>query len=309
MNALDYALSALGVVLSSKPAVTLIEKISEAMGGTLRPWQIRRIAAAEADASIIKAEADIKITALQERALNRQIGETIRDQQAIESITVKTLPNLNEDAKPEDIERDWLTNFFDKGRLISDDEMQNLWAQILAGEANKPGTFSRRTVNFLSTLSRKEAQDFQKLCTLLCTAQRDDTDLNLIIDVHRLESLPVALSYSELAHLDNIGLIAVSAGFMQGYSFDSKRLELNYRGQVLIVEVREGDDRDGIGSGNIVLTQLGNELASICNVEIDSECLRSVIDYTTQYFVGNDYQVRTELPVPKPDQLKSKFSA
>jgi hypothetical protein len=36
-------------------------------------------------------------------------------------------------------------------------EMQNLWAQVLAGEANSPGTYSKRTVNFLSSLDKKDA--------------------------------------------------------------------------------------------------------------------------------------------------------
>jgi hypothetical protein len=46
----------------SKPATVLIEKIAEATGGIFRPFQIRRIAQAEADAEIIKVSAMDGIT-------------------------------------------------------------------------------------------------------------------------------------------------------------------------------------------------------------------------------------------------------
>jgi hypothetical protein len=45
----------------SKPATVLIEKIAEATGGVFRPFQIRRVAQAEADAEIIKTSAKIEI--------------------------------------------------------------------------------------------------------------------------------------------------------------------------------------------------------------------------------------------------------
>jgi hypothetical protein len=38
----------------SKPATVLIEKISDAVGGCFRPFQIKRIAKAESEAEIIR---------------------------------------------------------------------------------------------------------------------------------------------------------------------------------------------------------------------------------------------------------------
>jgi hypothetical protein len=43
----------------SKPVDTLIVKISDALGGLYRPYQIRRVAQAEADADKIHAVAQI----------------------------------------------------------------------------------------------------------------------------------------------------------------------------------------------------------------------------------------------------------
>jgi c-di-GMP-binding flagellar brake protein YcgR len=55
----------------SKPVNTLIEKISDAIGGIFKPHQIRRIAEAEAEADKIMAVSQIEITELQNRALQR----------------------------------------------------------------------------------------------------------------------------------------------------------------------------------------------------------------------------------------------
>jgi len=48
----------------SKPANTLVEKISEGIGGFCKPWQIRRVAKAEADVNLIKALSKIETTEL-----------------------------------------------------------------------------------------------------------------------------------------------------------------------------------------------------------------------------------------------------
>jgi hypothetical protein len=59
-----------------------------------------------------------------------------------------------------------LTYFFERSRLVSDSEMQSLWGKLLAGEANSPGSFARRTVDSVSSLEKTDAQLFTNLCTL-----------------------------------------------------------------------------------------------------------------------------------------------
>ena len=148
----------------SKPATVLIEKISDAVGGVFKPAQIVRVAKAEAQADRIRAETQMEISGLQRRAFHRFLEEEAKKQKNIEDITQKALPQLEENSKPNEVEDDWITNFFDRCRLISDDEMQGLWSRVLAGEANLPGTYSKRTVNFLSDLDKGDADLFTSLC-------------------------------------------------------------------------------------------------------------------------------------------------
>ena len=122
----------------AKPVDTLINKIANAVGGTFKPQQMRRVAKAESEVAIIEATTQIKITELERRAMYRLLSEQANLQNNMESIIRLALPEVNEQAKPEQIENDWVINFFDKCRLISDEEMQVLWARILASEANSP---------------------------------------------------------------------------------------------------------------------------------------------------------------------------
>lgn len=101
----------------TKPANTLIKKISEAVGGYFKPHQIKRIAKAEAEASIIKAHAQIEVTDLERRAIARFVAEEARRQENIESITEQALSQLKTGATPDKVEDDWITNFFEKCRI------------------------------------------------------------------------------------------------------------------------------------------------------------------------------------------------
>jgi hypothetical protein len=148
----------------SKPGTVLIEKISDAIGGIFKPYQIKRVAEAEAEANLIHAKANIEITELQERAFHRFLNEEVKKRENIESITSKAIPQLENNSTPQDVADDWIANFFDKCRIISDGEMQLLWAKVLAGEANTPGSYSKRTVNFLGSLDKQDAIIFTNLC-------------------------------------------------------------------------------------------------------------------------------------------------
>ena len=55
----------------AKPATVLIEKISDAVGGVFKPFQIVRVARSEAEASLIQAETQIQVTDLHRRAGRR----------------------------------------------------------------------------------------------------------------------------------------------------------------------------------------------------------------------------------------------
>jgi hypothetical protein len=262
----------------SKPATVLIEKISDAIGGIFKPYQIRRVAQAEAEAKKIKASAEIEITQLQQRALIRFVAEEAKKQDNIESITQKALNQLNKDSKPQDMEDDWISNFFDKCRLISDEEMQSLWAKVLAGEANSPGNYSKRTVNFLSSIDKSDAMLFTNLCAFGWFV---GNVVPLIYDVENEIYTKRRISFSTLKHLDEIGLITFDniAGFVRrGFP---KITKVFYYGTPINIAFK--DEKDNVLKlGKVLLSKTGQELAPISGSEPIPEFINFVLEHWTK---------------------------
>ena len=243
----------------SKPAVVLVEKISEGVGEIAAPWQIKRVAKAEAEAAIIKAQSEIKKTDLYRRAERRRIKEDMRDQKNIEDITAKAIPHLNEEAKPDAMEDDWVANFFDKCRTVSDNEMQRLWARVLASEANAPSTYSKRTVNFIAELDKSEAELFTKLCGF---GWQIDDFIPLVFDEKAEIYNGHGINLDALSHLESIGLIQFQAlGFM--WSNFSQRFFADYYDKRLSLDLPK-DTGNKLKIGKTRLTKIGQELAPIC---------------------------------------------
>ena len=88
----DNSMSVVNLGKLSKPADTLIKKVSDAIGGVFEPWQIKRVAKAEAEASLIKSKSEIEITDLKRRAMHRFVEEEANRQENMEQITKKALP-------------------------------------------------------------------------------------------------------------------------------------------------------------------------------------------------------------------------
>lgn len=244
----------------SKPATVLIEKISSAVGVVFEPTKIRRQAKAEADAEKIKAIARIELSALEQRAIERLAHQEARKQENIEQITMQAAENLPPDAKVESLEEDWVAHFFKQCDTVSDREMQSLWARLLCGEAATPGTFSKRTVDFVSSIDKKDAALFTAFCQFVwvigdvCPLIYENSG-----DVYEKSGI----NFSSLKHLDAIGLISFES--VSGYrkiGFE-KYAHAFYYGRPTILEFPM-DSGNSMPVGQALLTATGKELVAIC---------------------------------------------
>jgi len=256
----DKSISLVNLGQLSQPADTLIKKVSSAVGGIFEPWQIKRVAKAEAEASLIKTKAEIEITDLHRRAMHRFVEEEANRQENMEAITGKAIPKLEDGSDPSKMEDDWVTNFYDKSRIVSDDDMQEIWANILAGEANSPGTYSKRTVNFLGDLDKRDAESFLALCSF---GWYIGNFTPLVFDSKAPIYNDNGLNFGTLTHLDSIGLIQFSniSGFQR--TGLPKTFTISYCGEPLNLTMEKEADNT-LAIGKVLLTQVGRELAIVC---------------------------------------------
>ena len=171
---LDYAASGIGSVA----------------GSMLAPWKARREAqakqiAVEGDATVlqIQAEAQSKARAILvsqdsdvsgELDITNMVNQRIQFQEQkrqinIESVVREAARQLGDKSVANsDPDHDWTARFFNEVQDVSSKEMQLLWAKVLAGEVERAGSTSVRTLEMLKNLDQDTAKLFSKLCSA-CT--------------------------------------------------------------------------------------------------------------------------------------------
>jgi hypothetical protein len=137
---------------------------------------------------------------LGDRAIIAAFGEAVRIQQNRERIAEYAADELEAEAATSDakseIADDWLNTFSQHAGRVSNDDMQRLWARVLAGEIRQPGTFKLRTLQALSVLEAQEAQLVHD-------------HMNLVINGKSLYVGPGTklASFGDLLELESIGVV------------------------------------------------------------------------------------------------------
>lgn len=182
---------------------------------------------------------------------------------------------------------DWHIRFFEDSGNISDEELQNIWARILAGEVYHPGSYSLRTLECLKNLSPEEAQLFKKVC-----------DCSVSIG-HKVSLLKIGniitendISYDDILRLVDCGLInsdvQVSMELKVGDTFVG--LAHNDKTGVVIKRRKEEVDNNTrvLRIPQYLFSACGRELFSIVSDGLDIQLLRDILsesykDYVFEY--------------------------
>jgi hypothetical protein len=257
----------------SKPATVLIEKVCNAVGVIYEPTRIVRKAAAEAKASKIAVVAAIELREIEQRALERFVHQEARKQENIENITAQAAAALPTSAKVDKLDEDWIAHFFKQCDTVSDKEMQSLWSRLLAGEATTPGRFSKRTVDFVSSIDKQDAALFTTLCQF---AWMIDEPCPLIYDVQDEIYAKQGINFAALKHLDAIGLISFESLTRYQKQGFGKYGHFFYYGRPTVIEFPD-ETVSSIDIGHVLLTTTGRELAPICGSVMNSDFYEYVI--------------------------------
>lgn len=228
----------------SEPLKKLIEVVSNGVGAITKPYLIKKTADAKAYeiktiAQAVKdnqfdlkeigySEEKVQLTSLdaeslrqeltiEQRAQNRIDYKEQKKQCNIENITQSAAKNLESEnsVSDEPVDEDWTTRFFEYAEDISNEEMQEIWGRILAGEIKRPNSFSLRTLEFVRNLTKEEAQVFTKAANFVISSwnspfifkgKGDDSLLKL------------GLSFEEQLLLTEIGILQAEANITRRLS-------------------------------------------------------------------------------------------
>ncbi len=251
------------------PISELFRMLGKAAGSYWEPKQVVRMARANAEARRIEALENEGLTLeLEERARKRLMALEVRKQKNIEAIAVKALDHLGEDPLTQELEEDWIVNLLEKCGNFTDDEMQNLWAKILAGEATKSGSFSKRTVNLVAKLEKEDARLFT-LFGQFCWDFGNDCFQPLVYMPYMLKEFnDWGLPMQAIKHLVYLGLIDFEESGHVDFILKDSAGEIGYFGESVSLNLKADSS---FVLGVACLTQAGQQLFPICSVKPNLE--------------------------------------
>src|SRR5688572_25536750 len=103
-----------------RPLAKAVDAIRATVGALYEPKRIRRRAMAEADSTIIAAEAQAAKTAILDRADRRLEEERIRHQMNLEAIVSYAVEMAENRTVTSSIDPDWVFYFLEEGKNVSD---------------------------------------------------------------------------------------------------------------------------------------------------------------------------------------------
>ena len=178
------------------------------------------------------------------------------------------------------IDPDWLSKWRSCAQDVKREEMQRLWANLIAGEVSQPGSYSLHTIDFLSRMSVRDAA----LIARIAPYHTVGGIVKLTDDYLKSQEI----SFPELLYLDDIGILnGVSAG-IGGLGYDFGYSEFSGRAQSHIVCNRsvlvcdmgaiEAGLPKQINLGVYATTVIGKEILSLAPFEANESYLQLIAD-------------------------------
>lgn len=161
---------------------------------------------------------------------------------------------------------DWFIRYYEASGNISDKEMQILWAKILAGEIEKPSSYSLRTLDVLRNISKEEAERFVKICN---SAIKIESAQYAIPADHDYISKN-DINYSDILMLEEIGLINSDSNVRINNDLEVNTEYILYVYGSLIVRAIVSEKRE-LSLRVFLFTNVGNELATLIDRESNEE--------------------------------------
>ena len=233
----------------AKPANTLIERFS--IGRLYDPRHARNMNKAYNENRLRDAKTDLEIAQIEADA------KQVRDQTNCDSIVYMAASMLTDDAKPEKIDQDIINVLQNDMKVVENEEMRRMYANILSEEATRPGSFSKRVLHEVSCLSKEDAEAFTTLAGYVWTLDIDGRPHPfLVIDEDTRKTIHIP---STLLDANLIRYGGVSRRFLQ--DFEGKEGTFQYYERKCIMRLVSNK---GIYVGDLVLTSIGQSLFPVC---------------------------------------------
>lgn len=164
-----------------------------------------------------------------------------------------------------EIDYDWTARFFSGVQDVSSEEMQQLWAKVLAGKVERPEKFSLRTLATLHNMSVAEAKLFAEACNYVVAKQ-------MIIYTDEMHVMTNSLHFSNILTLTELGLIMWDSNLTHTAHWDEINRDWTFhRGHLSFPGT--SDALSTLAFPIVKLTTIGRELFELVELQEDVNLL------------------------------------
>ena len=166
---------------------------------------------------------------------------------------------------------DWFVRFYEAVGNVSNEQMQEIWAKILSGEISHPGSFSLRAIEVLKNLGQKDAELFGKICSNAIQSGE-----HIFVPFYESYLDKCRISYSEIMHLDEIGLINSDSMLVLKINVSSEE-NIAFHNNSLLITVKTSEENNvDIAIKQFPLTDVGCELSRIQTISAPDDCFTAL---------------------------------
>ena len=193
-----------------------------------------------------------------------------------QTMSEMTSDNPHENAeKLRNLSPDWAVHVREGIENTSEPYMQSLWAKILGGEAEHPGSFSKQTISIVKNMSKEDALMFTRFCQFAWKWKTNENEGGSVLLVYYPNREEMYHGFFPMAdHLQYLGLISY---FYSGFADFAARIHYfdapplwEYHGDQVRIDIPQVQDGKHAGKysmnvGHVIFTKAGEQLRHICN--------------------------------------------
>lgn len=184
------------------------------------------------------------------------------------------------------VDDEWLERFMDSAKFVSDEDVQALWGNVLAGEFERPNSTPPSVIRILTEITPRYARVFQILCSLeigiITLNEKNDRfsyEHHIVLPPNYSYLNEYDITFSTLSELQMLGLIQFDV--LQGFilQFDCEKhakLHLVY-GENAATIISYPNKNFPIGT--VVLTAAGRSIARFADREMIGGHFEEVVQF------------------------------
>lgn len=169
------------------------------------------------------------------------------------------------------MDNDFFWNTIEHAKTISNAEIQELVAKIIAGEYNQPGTYSMCTLQTLKMLGKQELELFEKMASLCVNMEQIPHDVFSIPDSIRPIMNTLGIDFGSLQTLQNLGLFLPNEMMYSLNNPEKKYFPLNYLGRIILFKPTHENDFTINLPGYFALSNTGKQILQHLNPKYSEE--------------------------------------